>query len=328
MSKSRSGNAPYFRQYMKPKRNAMLKRDPEVVVESHLIRLKELDDELFSFWEDYWTFLAREREKRADDIINALFAARSEDLELKSFSRIVGAKYGHDPLCTVGSVVVPPGGRFNIGQMSTTMTSFHALYLAEDYQTAFAEKYLYRQDERLPNSGEYNVTHLQFDEPESNVHCKVNIQLESYLDLRIEGTLQEFVEAISDIEPTQDLQARALKLRMGKLHTYKNEKALIKNIFEDNYKQWGIWIDQPSNSQWLAHYAKLAGIQGVLYPSCRNTTGFNIAAFIENFANSEANVVIADEMSFVSPLRKRIDETNFSAFMHSTPGPWETSQKH
>ncbi len=313
----------YFRHQMRPRKNAALKRDPEVAVESHLIRLQKLDTEYFAFWEDYWVFLAREREKLIDDITDSLFSSKSGALEIKKLSRIVEASYGHDPLCTVGSIKAA-GGRFNFGQISSSIMSFHALYLAENYQTAFSEKYLYRDDEKL--SENLNPTDLHFEEPGTNVHFKVDIQIESFLDLRQKGVLSNFLEVISKIQPTVELQAKAFKLKMGKLTIANTEDKLLKNILEPNYKQWGTWLDQPSNSQWLGHYAKLAGIQAIAYPSCRNSSGYNLAIFTENFENTDATIEITGEVSFVDPMRKKIDGLNFHNYFRGMPPPKFASQ--
>ena len=313
----------YFRRQMRPKRNAIFKRDPEVAVESHLIRLEKLDKEYFSFWEDYWGFLAREREKLIDDIKEAIFSAKSGELEFKRLSRIVEGQYGHDPLCTVGSIK-STGGRFNFGQISSSIISFQCLYLAENYKTAFCEKYLYREDEVLSDG--LTPTDLHFEEPGTNVHCKVNVFLDNYLDLRVEGTLENFIDVIAKIEPTEELQARAFKLKMGRLTTTKTEEKLLKNIFESNYKQWGTWFDQPSNSQWIGHYAKLAGLQAIVYPSCRSTTGYNLAIFTDNFDNSDAVVEINDQASFIDPMRKKIDSSNYHHYFKGIPAPSFTNQ--
>lgn len=319
----RDHDEKYFRHQMRPKKNAMLKRDPEVAVESHLLRLEKLDKEYFAFWEDYWVFLSREREKLIDDIKDSIFGARSGALEIQKLSRIVEGLYGHDPLCTVGSLKAP-GGRFNFGQISSSIISFHALYLAENYQTAFCEKYIYRDDEKLADG--LTPTDLHFEEPNTNVHCKVNIYLENYLDLRNQGTLIEFLSVISKIEPSEELQAKAFKLKMGRLSTAKTEEKLLKNVFESNYKQWGTWFDQPSNSQWIGHYAKLAGLQAIAYPSCRNTSGYNLAVFTENFENTDAYIEITDPVSFIDPTRKRIDSSNFHHYFRGIPPPKFSSQ--
>lgn len=313
----------YFRHQMRPKKNALLKRDPEVAVESHLIRLEKLDKEYFSFWEDYWGFLSREREKLIDDIKDSIFSVKSGNLEIPKLSRIVEALYGHDPLCTVGSIK-STGGRFNFGQISSSIISFQALYLAQNHQTAYCEKYLYREDEKLVDG--LTPTDLHFEEPGTNVHCKIDVHLENYLDLRVTGTLENFIKVISQIEPTEELQARALKLKMGRLSTAKTEEKLLKNIFEHNYKQWGTWFDQPSNSQWIGHYAQLAGLQAIAYPSCRNTAGYNLAIFTKNFDNSDAVIEISDEVPFIEPTRKKIDQTNFHQYFKGVPPPKFSSQ--
>lgn len=313
----------YFRHQMRPKKNAMLKRDPEVAVETHLIRLEKLDKEYFSFWEDYWGFLAREREKHIDDIKDSIFSSKSGELEVKKLSRIVEGLYGHDPLCTIGSIK-SAGGRFNFGQISSSIISFQSLYLAENYQTAFCEKYLYREDEKLADG--LIPTDLHFEEPSTNVHCKVDVYLQNFLDLRVKGTLENFLSVISKIEPTEELQVRAFKLKMGRLSTTKTEEKLLKNIFESNYKQWGTWFDQPSNSQWIGHYAKLAGLQAIAFPSCRNTAGYNLAIFTENFDNSDAVIEITDQVSFIDPTRKRVDNSNFHHYFRGVPAPKFASQ--
>lgn len=319
----RKSDESFFRYQMRPRKNAALKKDPEVTIESHLIRLEKLDKEHFSFWEDYWGFLSREREKVIEDIQDALFISKLGPLEIKGLSRIVGGQFGHDPLCTVGSTLAA-GGRFNFGQISSSIHPFHALYLAEDYATAFCEKYLYREDENLGNG--LTPVELQFEEPGTNVHCKVNIQLNNYLNLCDDLALQNFLDVISKIEPNEELQARAYKLKMGKLTTAKTVEKLTMNIFESNYKQWATWLDQPSNSQWFGHYAKLAGIQAIKYPSCRNTSGFNVVVFTENLENTDSIIEIPDAASFIDPLRKKMDGSNHHHYVKGIPPPTFGSQ--
>jgi hypothetical protein len=57
-------------------------------------------------------------------------------------SRIVDYRYSLDPLSTAGSVR-NDGGRFNIGAALSpgAFTAFPALYVAEDYPTAFLERF-------------------------------------------------------------------------------------------------------------------------------------------------------------------------------------------
>lgn len=85
-------------------------------------------------------------------------------------------------------------------------------------------------------------------------------------------------------------------------------------------------LDQPSNSQWFGHYAKLTGIQSIVYPSCRNTSGYNVVVFTENFENTDSVAEITDEVSFIDSVRKRIDSTNFHHYFRGIPAPTFASQ--
>jgi len=64
-------------------------------------------------------------------------------------SRIVSGNYSKNPLCSLGSIRRPPGGRFNFGSISSAIKDFQCLYLASDFETAFAECYHHEYDESV-----------------------------------------------------------------------------------------------------------------------------------------------------------------------------------
>lgn len=314
MSKGRKkkSNDKNFQKYVNKNRRP----SNEKAVESHLVNLERETNEICSFWEDYWLFLSRERERRIDDIKEALFDAREADFNHDSLSRIVSGNFSKNPLCTLGSIRRPPGGRFNFGAISSALTDFQCLYVANDYYTAHAEYFLHEHDEKYGEgnlSGEEltNFSHGTF------LHCRIKATLENILDLRKSESLNGFVDIIKSIKPPRHLQARATTLELGKLTTVDSAEKLRLTLFEPNFKQWGVWITQPSNSQWLGHYARLAGIQAIIYPSCRKVgdDSFNLAIYPDNIKKSTSLVSLADNVQHVVDSNRQMDSSNYWTFM-------------
>lgn len=293
-------------------------RSPELLLEAHLIKLESMNRAQLHFWESYWIYLAQQREKRIDEIKFALLESTQRNVKLDGLCRIVGARYSDNPLSTVGSVVRPPGGRFNIGSISSSLKDMYCLYLASDFSTAFAEKYKY----------EYGANVGQDTTPEqmaavrtgSFIQCECEISLDSVLDLRDVDSIKMFSDVIAEIKPREDLQEAAKKLGIGKIGTASNPVSLMKTILAEDYEQWGTIIEQPSNSQWIGHYASEAGIAGIIYPSVRSRSGFNVATFIDNFYESDNYIRISSPFAHLSTDRSTIDQKNYPFFKTNNTG--------
>ena len=290
------------------------KKEPEQAVESYLVKLEKLDSDRLSFWEDYCGFLAKEREKHLHELTDSLFQARIENQTYLKYSRIVSARYSKNPLSTEGSIICPPGRRFNFSKISSAIKSFHCLYVANNHTTAFSEKYLGNEEIA---QGSLKPEELKFQKPGSYLHCRVNISLDNVLDLRDESSLDEFVKIISQISLPEDLTERAKKLGIGALKTVQDTSTLLRSILEENYSQWGTWISHPSNSQWIGHYARLAGINGIVYPSRKESLGHNIAIFPDTFAASDCRIELADQIEHISQEKRVMSKDNFIFFMNS-----------
>ena len=70
----------------------------------------------------------------------------------------------------------------------------------------------------------------------------------------------------------------------------------------------------PSLSQWFGHYARAAGVAGIVYSSVRNGTGANVAVFPDNFRDTGSLVEISDQQRIVPPTKCRMDATNYQSF--------------
>ena len=83
-----------------------------------------------------------ERRRLRPELLTALQATPLTTMELSRWTRVVTYQYSLEPLSSAGSLK-NIGGRFNAGVEldANTLNPWPALYLAEDYETAFREKF-------------------------------------------------------------------------------------------------------------------------------------------------------------------------------------------
>lgn len=293
------------------------KVSPEQYIEEYLIRLEKLDKDEFEFWRDFQSYLKEQREDRFSDIQFAIEKTSKIDFE-ETMSRIVSSEYGNDPLCVYGSICEP--GRFNFGALPSYYNNFGALYVASNQKTAFAEKFYHLSGETF-GDGKLTAEELALTNTPSHLYVRLDVKIESYLDLRNDESLLAFLSVIKDIAPSEELKNRWKKICKNKglgvnnnLKTVSEIEPLKQLIFDPNFKQWISWLDCPSHSQWFAHYALKCGIQGIVYPSVRTTEGYNLAIFPDNFKDNESKVSLKDEVASVPKERTKIDSTNYFWF--------------
>lgn len=291
------------------------KVSPEEFIHNQLIQFEKYDRKHHEFWAEYLGSLAFEREKRLEDIKSALWDARLQGFQMPAASRIVGGNYARNPLCTIGSTI--EGGRFNFGGQASYMGAFHCLYIADSFDTAFAEKFFLGKDERTPK-GDLSALDLQVKRLGSFAHLQLGVSLETYIDVREIERLRPFCEIIASIKVAPHFYKRAKGLRIN-LSSIKSLDQLRSGLLEEKYKQWGVWVDHPSPSQWFGHYARAAGIGGIVYPSVRSGAGVNVALFPDNLKDTASYVEISDEQEIVPSNRCRMDGTNYLTYFQDEP---------
>jgi len=284
---------------------------PHQYLEDKLIQLEKLDEEARLLWADFNNYLADERDKVLEDIKESLHGNAIVDYVDDNLSRISSSKFSRNPLSSKGSFLVPPGGRFNIGQSISYNSYFSALYLANDFDTAFAEKYHGSSD--IVSDEGLTIEDLGLRKPDSFTHIRSKIELSKVIDLRNNSAIEGFYKTISNIEMPNLYKDQAQRLNISMVVS-PDPSQLRESIFATNYEQWDYWIDQPSPSQWFGHYVRLAGIQGIIYPSVRSKNGYNIAIYLDNFEDSDSKISILDECDFIEDDLKIIDKNNFKLF--------------
>ena len=169
------------------------KVNPHSFLENKLIVLEKMDSDARLFWADFQKYLADEREKVLNEIADALMSNIQIDYEDSNFSRIVGSKFSTMPLSSKGSYLTPSGGRVNTGQSISYHSYFPALYIANDFETAYVEKFSF------PSSDSIGLD-LALRKPDSFTHQRVKFKLEKVIDLNNDDAINAFYEVVKDIK--------------------------------------------------------------------------------------------------------------------------------
>jgi hypothetical protein len=67
------------------------------------------------------------------------------------------------------------------------------------------------------------------------------------------------------------------------------------------------FIDQPAASQWFGYYVREAGIHGIIYPSIRNSEGYNLAIFPDTLGDTTARIELIDDAAGVKSEDRVLD---------------------
>ena len=97
-------------------------------------------DQILKFHWDYYSSLAYQRSKIADEIKKSLLGATQKNFTFSNWQRAIKYKHTLAPLSVAGNLKDPAGGRFNIGDINPSQfTPFPALYVSSDKDTAYQE---------------------------------------------------------------------------------------------------------------------------------------------------------------------------------------------
>jgi hypothetical protein len=240
-----------------------------------------------------YCFFQKERSKIYHQLVEALYQD-TRSFKFSDWHRLVAYQFSNQPLSSKGSTISEIGGRFNIGAIDPLKYPiFPALYIAEDYETVYRERY------QIQPNGQYNgLTAQELSLNTSSTDIRVIGHLDNVLDLTKEDSLRTFFKAIRHITLPDDLKQEAKNLGVPIPTHVSTLKELQASILDENWRDWPMRVDVPSNSQVLGHLAKVAGIEAVLYPSVRTGKSESkrcLAIFPECFDNSPSWVKLQDK---------------------------------
>jgi len=185
------------------------------------------------------------------------------------------------------------GGRFNIGSELNPATPppFPTLYLAEDFETVFRERFGMK---RTSTTGGLSAEELALRRPTSFTHVRLQGSIESIIDIARPDSLKAIVAVIAKFKmPNNVLSiARALGLRPPAL--IRTTAGLQRYLLQANWRAQPIQFDLPANSQVFGRLCSAAGAHGILYPSVKNNPKRCLALFPQNWRASDSYIELTD----------------------------------
>lgn len=240
-------------------------------------------------------YFGLESARRAQEpaLLDALRTGASAGFEFTGWSRIVDYRYTLAPLSVAGSVR-SEGGRFNIGARLSpgAFTPFPALYLGEDYATAYQERF-----GQAPETSAVGLSgaDLALRKPGSFTQVRVRGRLDLMLDLGDPQALKPFVEVIKTFVLPSHVTTLARQLGLRRPPgLVRSVPGLQRQLLHRNWRMLPMQFDLPANTQVFGRMAAAAGMHGILYPSVRHAGSRCLALYPQNWRDSGSFVEVAD----------------------------------
>jgi len=231
------------------------------------------------------------RNAHHEALCEAIQNAGSTSIELSRWVRIVDYRYSLEPLSSAGSLV--KSGRFNIGRdiNPTQFPPYPALYVAENYNTSYAEKF------GAPESTEVDgLSGHEFSlrKPTSFSSVIVSGKLNNLFDVSKTANIREFVNVIKKFEIPSELKVLAKRIGIKPPFNLTDIAPLKQNLLSNDWRAWPIQMQLPANPQIFGRLIMEAGFEGIIYPSAKGK-GRCIAIFPENLAGTDSYVELSDK---------------------------------
>ncbi len=233
------------------------------------------------------------RQRNVGRLLDALLSQTHPSLSFDGWSRIVDYRYGLEPLSGAGSLK-GVGGRFNIGSELSpgTFTAFPALYIAEDYEAAFRERFAGPTGE----ADKLSAQELALRSPGSFTQVRLRGRIENLIDVGSLDALKPFANVLREFPIPRDVRQFGRRLGLRPLPVLiRSPVTLQRQLLHPNWRMIPQQFDLPSNSQIFGRIAAAAGLHGILYPSARHAAKRCLALFPQNWTDSGSFVEVIDE---------------------------------
>lgn len=232
--------------------------------------------------------LERHRAEHSDELLEAIRSSTKGPMEFTSWARLVDYQYSNQPLSTEGSIK-GDGGRFNIGRglNPATYTPFPALYVAEDFPTAYRERF---GIDREGSDRGLSASELTLRRDDSFSKVAMNIRVETVLDVGDLGALLLTANVLRRFRMPKSVGVLARALRMKLPGLVRSPAGLQKQLLNPHWRVEPVQYSLPSNSQIFGRLCAGAGVHAILYPSVRDGDKRCLALFPQNWARSSSFV--------------------------------------
>lgn len=219
---------------------------------------EKLSRDLDEFQDSLFFGVLPEQRRLRPEIIGALRKAERKPWSLDNWCRIVTYRYSNAPLSCAGSLR-SIGGRFNAGVDLDpgALSPWPALYLTENFETAFREKYQLGSKDRIDG---LTAQELNLQPGSSLTAVLLQGELNNVFDLTSSRHLHAVAKIFGRIKMPS--RAKELKVRL-KSPAYMVQTAgqLFETIFHQNWRILPIQFGIPAPSQVFAEFVR-CGLRG------------------------------------------------------------------
>lgn len=226
-----------------------------------------------------------------DGLLDALRKSSLANKQDASWFRIVAFRYSNEFLSAKGSLY--RGGRFNVGRDidSGVFTPFPALYIAENYSTAYAE--YFGASQHAPATG-FSGEEFALQKSSSFTAVKLSFDLSNVFDLSKARNLEPIARIITKFRIPQDLKSIGQSVGIGAPWLVRNATEMRKSLLATNWRYYPSQYGIPANSQIFGRMLRDAGFEAVIYPSTVGP-GKCIVIFPENIEFTDSFIELMDE---------------------------------
>jgi hypothetical protein len=232
--------------------------------------------------------LERHRAQHSAEFVEAIRCSSKGPIDFHGWARLVDYRFSNEPLSTEGSVKAD-GRRFNIGRLlnPAAYTPFPALYVAEDFPTAFRERF---GIEKKNTAGGLTASELVLRREASFSSVALQIRLETLIDIGDLDSLKATAEILRRFQMPKSVAVQARRLRLKAPGLVRTPTGLQRQLLSPNWRVEPTQYDLPSNSQIFGRLCAAAGAHAILYPSVRDSSKHCLALFPQNWTGSSSFV--------------------------------------
>jgi hypothetical protein len=229
-------------------------------------------------------------------LCDAIIQTGGVQVTLEQWVRMVTYQYSLEPLSCAGSLQ-SIGGRFNAGHEldDNTLNPWPALYLAENFETAFREKFqLSSTDSTLGLS----PSELALEHAVSHSTVFVGGKLCNIFDMTTFTALNSVGKIFREVKMPKEAVALAKKLKIPNASStmIQSGQQLHHALTKHNWRIFPVQFGIPSPSQIMAELIRACGYEGIMYPSSKGK-GRCLAIFPDKLADASHISLIGNAAS-------------------------------
>ncbi len=240
--------------------------------------LDQLNDELHFGTEP-------QRRRLRPRLVDALKGVGAIPLVMDRWVRVVTYQYSLEPLTAAGSLQAE-GQRFNAGfELDTSsLAPWPALYLAQNYETAFREKFQLSCDESTEG---LSPQELALEQDVSHTTVFVKGRIERVFDMTTFLGLNSLAKVLREIKMPHEALAlrKKLKIATKDLFMIQTGMQLFDAVVKQNWRVLPVQFGLPAPSQTIADLIREAGYEAILYQSTKGP-GRCLAVFPDRLSDN------------------------------------------